>query len=389
MKKLVSAVTLLLLAGSIQSQEMGSNDYLINNRVDLRHDNIYCDQKIVGFTAIHGSKKSEEAEIALIKAQLEQVDTLIYMPEVDVAMGYYFNIYLGDGDEALLKDIILTYEKYVSQEASVEMFEKWKALRELSQGKRVVVYGLDYVRSYKYFVKLLLEIGSYDDKLLDFWNDKQTDYSVKSETPLKQYLRAMISDPQNKDVNHPTIAYLYENIADSFAEKSPYRDSIMYRNYTVTVKKNFGSAKQLVRMGFGHMTKARFVKLRPSFIAQLIEGGICKPTEVYIAMAQLYGSSVLLERRYDENGVYYGYDETNNPFYTGEGLFPGLDVMVANKLSDMTLFDFSKESSPFREVKGQIYPGFELLPGTTLADYFDGMILIESSEANEPIEAIL
>lgn len=82
--------------------------------------------------------------------------------EIVPAMGYYFNIYLKNGDDELLKDLILTYKKYVPQEASVAMFNKWRKLRNLSKNKHIIVYRLDYATLSSYFVKYLLESDEVD-----------------------------------------------------------------------------------------------------------------------------------------------------------------------------------------------------------------------------------
>ena len=82
---------------------------LFQIRTDLRSREVYLKEKVIGFTVIHGSQKAEDVEMALIKAQLVHVDSLAYFPEIDAAMGYYFNEYLKNGDEGLLKDLILTY----------------------------------------------------------------------------------------------------------------------------------------------------------------------------------------------------------------------------------------------------------------------------------------
>lgn len=142
-------------------------------------------------------------------------------------------------------------------------------------------------------------------------------------------------------------------------------------------------------MGLSHMTKSRLLKTPPSFIAQLINENKHKADDIYVTIAMLRNSKVLLERKYDENGKYIGYSDSNNKFYTGEGVLPGTDILAKKELSDITFFELSKEESPLKQIKGSIYSGFELLPNTTWTDYFNSAILIESSEANIPIESIL
>lgn len=393
MKYLILIVFLSINFSLLYSQETNSDDYLKSNRIDLRAENADIDKNIIGFTVMHGSQKAEEAELALIKAQLEVVDTLIYIPEIDPAMGYYFNIYLKNGDDDLLKDLILTYKRYVPQEASVAMFNKWRELRNLSKNKHIIVYGLDYATSYRYFVKYLLESVGIDkaihEKLVEYWNDNQTDYRTNIETPLKAYLQTLVLEyqMQNKATDNFTL-YLIANLADTFKEKKPMRDSIMCRNY-ITMQDSIGAYKQFIRMGLFHMMKSNFKNRPPAFITQLIRNNVYRPNEIYTIIGLLNNSKVLLEPKFDENGKYVSYTETEDDFYTGQSFLPGVNLLTQNKLSDITFFELSKEESPFGRITGEIYSGFELLPNTTWADYFDSAILIDSSEGNEPIEAIL
>ena len=99
--------------------ESDPNNYLKDNAIDLRTQTILIEKPVVGFTVIHGNRKAEEAELTMINAVLEKTDTLRYFPEIDAAMAHYFNKYLRNGDEKLLKDLILTYRERVPQEASI------------------------------------------------------------------------------------------------------------------------------------------------------------------------------------------------------------------------------------------------------------------------------
>ncbi len=387
---------LLCFCTSLTAQ---SNKYLIENRTNLRTNGIIIKQNIVGFTVIHGSEKAEDAELALLEAQLATTDKLSYFPEIDAAMAYYFNLYLKNGNENLLKDLILTYENRVPQEASIAMFNKWKELRSLSKNKDIQVFGIDIPVSYKFYVKLLLELTEKDkyihDSLSVYWKNLETDYSIGKDTPLKKSLQTLVSQHQSqrsyhdKKINDPDLfTYLMDNIHDSFKDKKQARrDSLITKNYTtLNTIHHFHSSKQFIRMGVYHMMKERFLDIQPGFIASLIESGMYKTSDIYVVQGLLYESKVLWQRTYNENGEYTGYTEESG-FYAGETI-PGVQELADNGLSDLTFFDLSKEQSPFKQLISLDLGIWKFLPGKSFADYFDGAILIKNSKANVPIESL-
>ncbi|MDQ7960877.1 hypothetical protein, partial [Flavobacterium lindanitolerans] len=125
---MVSRVVFIMCLFYLQfsfSQE--KQEYLSVNKFDLNKlpEFPQSEMKIIGFGAYHGSAKTEEAELLLLQAVLKNNDVRFYFPETDYSIAYYFNEYMQNGDEKLLKDLVQTYGTRVPQERSVEVFMKW------------------------------------------------------------------------------------------------------------------------------------------------------------------------------------------------------------------------------------------------------------------------
>ena len=62
--------------------------------------------KIMGYGANHGSSKTEDAEIILLKSLIQNGQIKFYVPETDFSIAHFFNEYLNSGDTILLKDLV-------------------------------------------------------------------------------------------------------------------------------------------------------------------------------------------------------------------------------------------------------------------------------------------
>lgn len=137
-------------------------NYLKKNCFDLNNENFQIpeiDFKIIGFGAYHGSKKTEDVEIALVNSLTQQKQIKYYLPETDFSLAYFFNQFLLNGDTLLLQDLVKTYGIRVSQERTIEVYNKWKKLKQindaLDERDKITVVGIDYQVNYKYVSKHL------------------------------------------------------------------------------------------------------------------------------------------------------------------------------------------------------------------------------------------
>ena len=178
---------LLLSFSTVLTFGQSKIEYLKDNRYDLNKTNFEFPQKdfnIIGFGAYHGSAKTEDVEIKLIKSLTKDNLIKYYLPETDYSIAYFFNKFLKNGDTILLKDLVTQYGIRVPQERTIEVYNKWKKLKEINdllpQKDKIEVIGIDFQVNYKYTAKHILElINNTDKKLLSI---RQIENMVKTDT---------------------------------------------------------------------------------------------------------------------------------------------------------------------------------------------------------------
>ena len=390
--------------------------YLQKNRYDLHSDFQFepGDFKLFGFAAYHGSQKTEEAEIILLKKLLSKKSIQYYLPEVDFSMGYYFNEYLKNGDTLLLKPLVEEYGYRAPQESSISIYKKWQAVKSLNddlpEEDKLQVVGVDCIVSNKYPIKLILELTTESnewplrDSLLSLSLNLQTNYSSFSNSESKELLKKWVADYEQHIDNYSSfiqdtfiLNHVIQDIKRSFGKLE--REPTIYENYIKLMPKyDFKKRPQFVRMGMFHVLKKE-EKIYPSFFTRLINNNIHQHTEIVTVLGFLTKSTVLWNAKYDKNGKYRSYS-----IKRGYGIgdywleyFRGIKYLKKSKLSDLTLYKLTAENSPYFqkgnsdlvEVKGFFRRStHEQYLQKSTTDFFDWALLISNSKANIPIEAM-
>ncbi len=366
------------------------------------------DKRIIGFGALHGSSKTETAEIALINNISGASASMFYFPETDYSTAFYFQRYLDKDNDTLLKDLIIQYAIRVPQEGSIEMYKKWQEIRKTEPGK-IKVLGIDKIASYKYSIMHLLELTAagtsvYRDSLSLLLNNANTDFATYYPSSTKKLLgRLLVHIEQHRDLypvaTTDTLAFwhIIFNIKASFSSKG--REEQIYRNYKkLSQAYNLKSEPQFFRWGIFHLMKSR-INGNASFFTQLIEGGDYEAKDIFTIQGFLSDSKVLWETRYDEKGQYKSHRTKG-----GTGIadhwtehYKGIRHLKKNRGSDLTYFELSVPTSPYHEpdvfelVKVRKFLGrsyWEPMPGKSTCSYIDACILILDSPASRPIELL-
>ena len=393
------------------------NEYLKNNRFDLLNSNFEFPQnefKMIGFGAYHGSQETEKVENILLEKLITNNKIKYYLPETDFGIAYYFNQYLISGDTILLKDLVKHYGLRVPQEKTIETYNKWKKIKKINDKQlekdKIKVVGIDFIVSYKYTAKLLIELfqtekGKYEsyDNLVEMVKIDTTDYSPNYDSYSKNILKNLMTDVENNKAYFQSISKnknitdnLIENINLTFKQRD--REKTIYDNYLFLNRLyDFKSNPQFIRMGFFHIEKDRENNY-PSFFTRLIENNIYKKEEIVSIAGFLTKSRVLWDLKHDEKKKYIGYT-TEGGFGIGDywkEYFKGINKLKNNRLSNLTLYRLNNENSPYKtnqtdlmEIKLFLKKSNKNdLKGKTTTDYFDYAILISNSKANKPIEEL-
>lgn len=401
--------------------------YLSKNKFDLYSPDFHFPQrdfKIIGFGATHGSSKTEEAEIILLKSVIQNCKIKYYIPETDFSTAHFFNEYLTSGDTILLKDLVYHYGYIPSQERSIETYNKWKQLKlindKLREQDKIQIIGLDVIASYKYTVKHLLELMNIQHinlksagLLTEIIKTDTVDYLSYHKSYLKSVLQGFVSEYElNKSQIDPLISnhFLFSHILNSVKMTldinsagrfwNQDRDKIFFDNYMNLFNYfQMNSNPQFCRYGFGHLPKSRMYPQSASFLAQLIENKIYSKNEV-IAVIGFLKNSEVLNVNYSKNGSYLNYTATADSLdWDGKFVhFKAIENLVQNRLSDLTLYRLNEPDSPYSADKVDFIqmlssskppePDDKNFIGKVSTDFLDYALLISNSASNIPIEEL-
>ncbi len=402
----------LFSALSFQSLGQSKTEYLKNNRFDLSSAAFEFPQndfKVIGFGAYHGSAKTYDAEMALIRSLKKQNSIDYYVPETNFSQAFFFQQYLATGDEALLKELVFGFQTIVSQEGTKETFEHWKRLRQLNQtytNNPVQVIGFDIIAEYKFPIKHILlltdNIQNWElrSALAVKLVSKETNFSIgnkESEALLKEFI---IDYEANKTTYIKQIKdtlgfhHILKNIQYNFEQKKG-REEIIFDNY-VELKDHYqlDEKKQFFKYGFFHLEKEREDNF-PSFFTRLIEANVYERNKILTVMGYLTKSEVLWSKTYDEEGNYQSYT-TEKGFGIGDywkEYFKGIKRFKKTQLSDLTLYRLNKENTPYNKGNDLIEVKLFLkrntgkaIKGKGTTDFIDYAVLISNSGIQTPIE---
>lgn len=401
----------------LQSCKETKISYLEQNRFDLTSQDFDFPEKdfnILGFGAYHGSAKTEDVEIKLLHALTKNGTIKYYLPEVDYSTAYYYNEFLETGDTALLKELIIYNGYHITQERTIEVYDKWKQIKHLNdrlpENKKLKILGIEWIRNYKYVTKHIVElIKDQDNQLQPIRRLKQTiaadttNYSIDKPSLVKQNLKDLITDYENdkkrytsKIENVEVFEMILKNIKHSF-EEQPEREQIIYHNYlTLKSEYNFSNNPQFMRVGFFHLEKSREGKDGyPSLFARLVENKIYPKQKIISVIGYFTDSKVFWSEQYDKNGDYSGYS-IEAGFGIGDyekEYFRGIQNLKNTKLSDKTLFRLNQSDSPYFTNEPDLIEiimqdeasNSEAVKGMSTLDFLDYAILISDSKASVPI----
>lgn len=411
MKNIFTIFTLII---SLTLFSQNKKDYLKQNRFDVEKTEFkfpQTDFNIIGFGAYHGSAKTYDAELSLIKSLKNQTALDYYVPETNFSQAFFFQQYLETGNEKLLKELVLAFQTIVSQEGTIETFEHWKNLRLLNQlykSNPIKVIGFDVINEYKFPIKHILylteNIQNWElkEELKTKLSEKDFDMGIRNKETI-QLLKNFITDYNtNKNLYIHQIKdtvifhHIVKNITHNFDEKRE-REKIIFENY-VYLKDiyNLGTKKQFAKYGFFHLEKEREQNY-PSFFTRLIEQNIYEQEKVITIIGYLTKSEVLWDKIYDKQGIYQRYT-TEKGYGIGDywkEYFKGIKNLKKTKLSDITLFKLNTQNSPYNNGTDLIEVKLFLkksngkgLRGKATTDFIDYAILISNSKNQVPIEEI-
>lgn len=404
---------------SLQLYQKTKIEYLKENRFDLTENFEFPqkDFKIVGFGAYHGSAKTEDVEIELLKSLTKDKSIKYYLAETDFSIAHYFNEYLKNGDTVLLKDLVTLYGMRVPQERTIEVYEKWKKLKKLNDQlpteDKLNIVGIDIQVNYKYVSKHILElINDPDNELNPIQDIRQmvkkdtTFYELGELSYSYKILKTFIDDYENNKSQYQKhiskiaeFEHIIRNLKISFNFSKEYRDrdNVMYQNYlSLDSIYDFKNNPQYVRMGFSHLKKSKEGESGYSyFFTRLIENKIYEKDNVLSIIGYLTDSKVVWDELYDNNDNYIGYT-VEEGFGIGDyekEFFRGIQNLKDSKISDKTLFRLNKDDSPYKanepdliEVIMEDEPSNgEAVKGMSTLDFLDYAVLISDSKESIPI----
>lgn len=409
MKK-IFILLILFVYSNIFTQN--KNNYLKENRFDIEKPNFkfpQTDFNIIGFGAYHGSTETYQAEILLIQDLKRQNAIDYYIPETNFSQAFFFQQYLENGNEELLRELVLAFQTIVTQEGTIETFEHWKKLKALNQtfkNNPIKVIGFDVINEYKFPIRHLL----YLTESVQNWklkNDleaiaynKNTDFNINNKD-IQQLLKNFIHDYEMnknlyKDKIKDTLSFhhILKNITYTF-DKNIDREKIIFDNY-IHLKDIYqlGIKKQFAKYGFSHIEKEREHNY-PSFFTRLIEHKVYNKNNIITIMGYLTKSKVLWDKIYDKQGNYQSFT-TKKGYGTGDywkEYFKGIKKLKNAKLSNLTLFRLNTENSPYNKGADLIQVNLFLkksnekyLKGKSTTDFIDYAILISNSKNQVPLE---
>jgi hypothetical protein len=391
--------------------------YLENNRHNLNAEDFQFPQQnfnILGFGGYHGSAKTEEVELQLLKTLSNSGTINYYLPETDFSIAYYFNKYLKTGDSILLKDLIIHSGIRVQQEQTIELYEKWKQIKKLNEqlpeSHQIEVVGIDYQISYKYVSKHVLELLdsvalSFPpiDSIKNMVETDTTSFALGDLSYAHHVMQNFVTHYERNKAEYKAHIYdlfafqhIIHNLKSTFSNKVE-REQVMYDNYLALSKAyDFTNKPQFLRMGFSHIEKSREGEDGyPYFFTRLIENNIYTKEKVLSAICYFTNSEVVWDQLYDEQGNYtsftieggYGIGDYEDEY------FLGIQNLKDTKLSDKTLFRLNAADSPYLAKEPDLIEivmtdhesNGAAVKGMSTLDFIDYAILISDSKASTPI----
>ena len=387
---------------------------------------------------IHGSETPQLVEYKILEYLINH-GFRYFMPEMGKAQAYFLNEYLKSGHEELLYFAAYYQGMRTSQDASVQLLQKWQKLYALNQQlppqQQITVLGAEGTLA-PYDPSLAITWLAYHapentgdpmiDSLQYFKNLDVLDLSIVSGKPVME---------QARREKRPTYDYVYPShskyqfarrfidyylvhqskVEEAFGVCGPeihailiredlHREDIIYNNFKAEVLPLLQKGEKVCSVyGYAHIFQGPINGF--DYIASKIKQGHpdIKTSSILGVMAR---SSVLKYRKLRKSGdltgpmghtfqqaTYKGYSTSRS--WDGDGLFEKLEglplVQKATGKNELLMLPLTQPGSPFhnglnfvRYEKG----GKRWRPDESLAttDYIQYLIYIQYSQANTPLE---
>jgi hypothetical protein len=434
----IKIISVLLLG--IWTSSFSQNDSIISylksnstaidlNEVNFQFDKDFYNNDIFFFGYVHGSEIPQKLDIELLKA-LNKNGVSYYAPEIDFSLAYFFNEYLISGNESILNFACNQYKNHVSQDASIQFKNKWKAIYEfnnlLPEDEKITVLGLDketskdltlthiafispdtltgisIVDSLKFFKNLnIREINIISGKPV-FKSGKSWDYFFGTEKTA--FLKRFVAEYKKDSLS----------ILKVFGEKSDDLKHLMNppitKNREHTIYANFKkkgypliaeNQKIYFNYGYFHVHQKTINGVMP--IAGLIKQD--KEIDVISIVGMLTESECLKRRRlkYTEPIIIKGVkfkgssynDYSTSKTWDGDHLFERVNgIKLLKKISkdnQIMLFKLNGANSPL--FSKMLFANFsrggkkwKVEQNAVTNDYFQYILLIKNSKPNVPLE---
>lgn len=271
----------------------------------------------------------------------------------------------------------------------------------------VKVIGIDKIASYKFSVKEIIELtneieNQYIDSLNILLKAQNTNWTAYYPAKTRSTIENFVSNFEENERDYlqsisDTLSFkhIIQNLKQTFEESS--RVETYYNNYEKANQwYNLKNSLQFFRFGVFHIMKSR-INNSPSLFVKLIENKMYVANEILSIQGFLTQSKVLWDLKYDKQGQYSGYTTKAGYGISDYWLeyYKGIKWLKKKALSEITLFDLTSTSSPYkredelvkiRKLLGNSFWNPE--QGKSTTDYIDFAILISNSKENTPIEEL-
>lgn len=422
--RLFYLLCLLVISGgwiflSGQTSKSGLVDYLELHRHSFEPGKELIppeEYRLFFFGSVHGTQLTQDVDLRLLQHLVDNQRVRIYLPEVDGCVAYFLNRFLENGDTSLLKEITVWYKEFVPQDASVQFYEKWRAIYQWNQQKpsseRIKVMGAEPLNSEKLALRTLRELHHHavrssrlirpilkvnqvpeDTVFILTGNKIETVY-----TPLvRALLKDWKADPQQYrglfGSDYWQFALLMKNLDRNLNPES-------WRSREYAIYENLSFLNQIVDLkelgvyanyGFTHLLQDQVNDFLP--LAGLLNQDPAFQGTVYSYLGLLHDCEVLAEIKYDNEGNYQGYKTTN--WQDGDNWFEKqAGIQLLKKASGdlyYSLYDLSPPDSPFRQElwfvnasRGKRF--WKVEEDNHTLNYFQAVVFLQNSQANAPIE---
>ncbi|MEO1254866.1 MAG: hypothetical protein AAFY41_08280 [Bacteroidota bacterium] len=397
-----------------------------------------AENDLVFFGYIHGCATPQAIEYKLIES-LSKHRFRYLMLEVGTAQAYFLNEYLKTGNESLLM-FAVHYQKFrTSQDASIQLVEKWRKIyllnQQLTPESRFIVLGEEQTMAPNdpsLSITYLAHIAPANtgipmiDSLQYFKNTDILEINILSGKPALASARS--TGKAMYDFVYPTnskyhfgrrfIKYYKENKEEVFAAFKGYRtqvrrtleyvrerrEDVLHNNFQEEVAPLIKKGgKVFATYGYTHVLQGPINGY--DYLAGMVKKSSpsIKSTTILGILAR---SNAMNERKLRKEGTvigptglafdrisYKGYSTSRS--YEGDALFERLEginaLKKAAKKQEILTLSLAKEETPFNNgltfIKNKIGPKY-WKPDTSLStlDYIQYVIYMQYSEAAIPFE---